>query len=42
MDLEDLFVFTLTVVFWAVYLAVVGLLVALIIYLIFRAVLFLF
>ena len=42
MDLEDLFVLTLTVVFWAVYIAVVGLLVALIIYLVFSAVLFLF
>ena len=42
MDLQDLFVFTLTVVFLTVYLVVVGLLVALIIYLIFNTGLFLF
>lgn len=42
MDIDDLLVFTLAVFFWAVYIAVIGLFVGLIIYLIFSFVLFLF
>lgn len=42
MSFDDLIVMTLTVIFWAIYIIAVGILVGLIMYLIFCAVLFLF